>query len=187
VTVRTFIALELSGGLKEGILALTEELRSRGVRASWARRPTLHLTLKFLGDVEETELPEVVAAVRRASSRVSTFGFETRALGAFPSPARARVLWLGVEPVRELLALQGAVEGELAELGFERERRRYRPHITLGRIRDPRGGSVQDALDAVDAPVERVEVTEVRVMKSTLRPGGAIHELIESVPLNQRP
>ena len=66
MTVRTFIALELSDGLKEGILTLNEELRKRGVRASWARRPALHLTLKFLGDVEESELPEVVAAVEPA-------------------------------------------------------------------------------------------------------------------------
>ena len=184
MTVRTFIALELSDGLKEGILTLNEELRKRGVRAGWARRPALHLTLKFLGDVEESELPEVVAAVRRASSRVSSFSFDTRSLGAFPSPARPRVLWVGIEPAEGLLALHGELEGELEELGFERERRRFRPHITLGRIRDPRAESVQDVLDDLVAPAERVVVTEVRVMRSTLRPGGALHELVESVPLD---
>mgnify|MGYP001826328107 CR=1 FL=1 len=184
MTVRTFIALELSDGLKEGILTLNEELRRRGVRASWARRPALHLTLKFLGDVEESELPEVVDAVRRASSRVSSFSFDTRSLGAVPTPARPRALWIGVEPAEGLTALHGELEGELAELGFERERRRFRPHITLGRIRDPRAESVQDLLDDLAAPKERVVVTEVRVMRSTLRPGGALHELVESIPLD---
>ncbi len=184
MNVRTFIALELSDGLKEGILALTEELRGRGVRASWARRPALHLTLKFLGDVEETELPEVVAAVARASSRVSSFGFETRSLGAFPSGRRPKVLWVGVEPVDELFALQKALESELAELGFPREKRRFHPHVTLARIRDPRAESVQEILDELVAPKERVEVLEVRVMRSTLRPGGAIHELVEAIPLD---
>ena len=184
MTARTFVALELSDSLKEGILALTEELRLRGVRASWARRATLHLTLKFLGDVEETELPEVVAAVARASRRVSAFGFETRSLGAFPSPRRPRVLWLGIEPVEELFALQEAVESELEELGFPREKRRFHPHVTLGRVRDPSAESVQDVLDELVAPKERVEVLEIRVMRSTLRPGGAIHELVEAIPLD---
>ena len=186
MSARTFIALELSDSLKEGILALTEELRGRGLRASWAGRPTLHLTLKFLGDVEESKLPEVVAAVVRASSRVSSFGFETRSLGAFPSARRPRVLWVGVEPVDQLFALHGALEGELAELGFPRETRRFHPHVTLGRMRDPRAESVQEILDELVAPKERVEVSEVRVMRSTLRPGGAMHELVEAVPLDSR-
>lgn len=184
MSARTFVALELSDGLKERIIALTEELRGRGVQASWARRPTLHLTLKFLGDVEEVELPEVVAAVARASSRVCLFGFETRELGAFPSPRRPRVLWLGIEPEGELLALHDEVESELAKLGFSRERRTFHPHVTLGRIREPRAESVQEILDDLVAPRERVEVSEVRVMRSTLRPGGAIHELVEAVPLD---
>ena len=184
MTARTFVALELSDTLKEGILALTEELRLRGVRASWARFSTLHLTLKFLGDVEESELPEVVVAVARASSRVSSFGFETRSLGAFPSPRRPRVLWVGIEPVDEVFALRDAVERELAGLGFPRDRRRFHPHVTLGRIRDPRAESVQEILDELVAPKERVEVSEVRVMRSTLQPGGAIHELVEAVPLD---
>ncbi len=184
MSARTFIALELSDNLKEGILALTEELRGRGVRASWARRSTLHLTLKFLGDVEETELPEVVAAVARASSGASSFGFETRSLGAFPSPRRPRVLWVGIEPQGELFALHKAVEDELAELGFPRERRTFHPHLTIGRIREPRAESIQEVLDELVAPEERVEVLEVRVMRSTLRPGGAIHELVEAVPLD---
>jgi len=184
VTVRTFIALELSDGLKEGILTLNEELRKRGVRASWSRRQTLHLTLKFLGDVEETDLPEVVAAVVRASIWVRPFDIETRSLGAFPSPARPRILWVGIEPADDLMALQQAIDGELTKLGFPREKRRFHPHITLGRIRDPRAESVQGILDDLVAPEERVAVTEVRVMRSTLRPGGALHELVQAVPLD---
>ena len=184
MTTRTFIALELSHGLKEGILCLIDELQDRGVRASWARRQTLHLTLKFLGDVEETELPEVVGAVARASGRSCSFDFETRSLGAFPSPARPRVLWVGIKPAEELMALQRAIDGELTKLGFPRERRRFHPHITLGRIRDPRAESVQDILDVLAAPEEKVEVGEVRVMRSTLRPGGALHELVQAVPLD---
>lgn len=181
--VRTFVALELSEAAKEGILAFVEELKRLGVRASWARRQTLHLTLKFLGDVEENDLPEVVAAVARASSQVSRFVLETRSAGAFPSPRRPRVLWIDVAPCEELYALASAVESELAELGFAKERRRFHPHVTLGRIRDPRADSVLPLLEELTAPQERTVVSDVRVMRSTLRPGGALHELVEAVPL----
>jgi 2'-5' RNA ligase len=94
------------------------------------------------------------------------------------------VLWVGVEPVDELFALHKAVESELAQLGFSREKRRFHPHVTLARIRDPRAESVQEMLDELVAPKERVEVKDTRVMRSTLRPGGAIHELVEAVPLD---
>lgn len=183
MAVRTFVALELSRELKQGILALIEELRGAGVRASWGRASTLHLTLKFLGDVDEDVLDAVVEAVGRAAREVDPFTLETGSLGAFPTPRRPRVLWLGVEPERVLFDLQEAAESELEKLGFPRERRRFHPHITLGRIRDPNAGSVQHLLEALEAPRERVVVNEVRVMKSTLAPSGAVHEPIAALPL----
>jgi 2'-5' RNA ligase len=186
VTVRTFVALELSEPLKAGILALGAGLAARGVRASWAKRGAMHLTLKFLGDVEESDLAGVGSAVRRAAAGVPPFRFETTILGAFPSPRRPRVIWLGVEPVDELFELQAALEGELDGLGFPRERRPFRPHITIGRIRD-HGASedVSDALSDLAGLREAVDVREVRVMKSTLLPSGAVHEVLEAIPLGR--
>ena len=175
--------MELSVALKEGILALVGLLRDRGVRASWARPETTHLTLKFLGDVEETSLQSVIEAVGVAAACVRGFTMTPCSLGAFPSPRKPRVLWLGVEPVDELYELQEAIESELAHLGFERERRRFHPHITLGRIRDPGGRDLRAELDALHAPRETVEVRNVVVMKSTLTAGGAVHEELASVPL----
>jgi len=185
--VRTFIALELSGALRKGILNLARELERRGVRASWPRAGALHLTLKFLGDVEEALIPDVVAAVARAASEVSPFAFDSLSVGAFPSPRRPRVVWVGVEPVDELYELQGAIERELTVLGFPRERRRFKPHITIGRLRAPfrslddreTGGILTDLV----APDERTWVEDVEVMKSTLARGGAIHERLAVVPL----
>ena len=182
--VRTFVALELSEPLKEGILALGKGLKAAGIRASWVRPSGMHLTLKFLGDVEEDALSGLIGAVARAAALVPPFRFETTALGAFPSPRRPRVIWLGVEPVGELFDLADALERELADLGFPRERRPFRPHITIGRVRDPlASGDLSRALAALEAPQEAVEVREVRVMKSTLHPSGAIHEVLEALPL----
>lgn len=184
--LRTFIALELSEPLKEGILALGSSLQARGIRASWVKPGAMHLTLKFLGDVEERALSGLRGAVRRAAAGVPPFRFGTTELGAFPSPRRPRVIWLGVEPVDELYELAEAVEDELSELGFPRERRPFRPHITIGRIRDPRAsGDISRALADAGGLREIVEVVEVRVMKSTLRPAGAVHEVLEAAPLGE--
>jgi 2'-5' RNA ligase len=182
MAVRTFIALELSRPLKEGILDLVEALRKDGLKASWPKAGTLHLTLKFLGDVEEEFLYDVTLAVRRAALDIPPFVLAASGLGAFPTARRPRVVWVGIEPVDELWDLAAGVEEELAGIGFPRDRRRFSPHITVGRIREPRG-SIEGLLETLDAPRERVEVREVLVMKSTLRPGGALHEVIAAVPL----
>ncbi len=180
--MRTFVALELSGTAKAGILAVIERLRKSGVRASWSRSSTIHLTLKFLGDVDEALVPEVVEAVGRAAGASSGFDMTTTRLGAFPSPRRPRVVWAGVDAPDALYELQTAVDGELASLGFERERKRFHPHVTLGRLREP-GADLSGLLAAVDVPREATSVDRVLVMKSTLRPSGAVHEVVSEHPL----
>lgn len=182
--IRTFIALELSAPLRGRILELIEQMRGMGVRASWARDSTLHMTIKFLGDVEEAAMSDVVSAVQAAAARVPCFAFTSCSIGAFPSARRPRVLWIGVEADGELLELASGVEAELARAGFPKERRPFRPHVTFGRIRDTtQEGAASRALSELTAPVERVVVREVRVMRSTLGRGGAVHEIVAAAPL----
>ncbi len=185
--MRLFVALELSDELKDGILSLIDALRDAGVPASWARESTLHLTLKFLGDVEEALLPEAVKALEAAAARVTPFAFDTTSMGAFPSPARPRVVWLGVEPVDGLFDLQEAVERELTPLGFPRERRRFHPHITLGRVREgrvrPDGRSLTELMAELTIPHGSTAADDLRLVRSTLRPGGARHETLETIRL----
>ncbi len=185
--IRAFVALELSRTLKDGILSLIDELRGAGVRAGWSRAETLHLTLRFLGDVEEALLPDLVTALETAAAEVPPFTFDTTSMGAFPSPARPRVVWIGIEPADELYHLQEAVERELTPLGFPREKRRFHPHITLGRIRDADGSSCAVDLSALitelPVPRGRTSVSELRLVKSTLSPGGARHETLEVIRL----
>jgi len=184
VSVRTFVALELSPSVKAGILRLAESLSRKGVRASWSRDETLHLTLKFVGDVGEADVPDLVEAVGRAAARRRPFTFETRGIGAFPSPRRPRVVWVGVAPTEPLFDLQADVERELAALGIPREERRWSPHITVGRIRDPQEApDLEGTLPTLRCPEEAVAVRDVLVMKSVLSPSGAIHEQIARVPL----
>lgn len=186
MSVRTFIALELSEAAKAGILAVIRELHAAGVRASWARSSTIHLTLRFLGDVEERRLEDVVTAARRAAASTAAFDVSTSRLGAFPSPRRPRVIWVGVEAPNELYELRDSIESELAALGFERESRRFHPHVTLGRIR-AEGADLTRLLGDTAVPEEGTRVRCLRVMKSTLASAGAIHEVVEELPLEQLP
>ncbi len=186
--IRSFVALELSETLKDGILSLIDELRGAGVRASWSRAATLHLTLKFLGDVEEALLPDLVTALEAAAAEVPPFTFDTTSMGAFPSPARPRVVWLGVESEDRLYDLQEAVERELTPLGFPREKRRFHPHITLGRIRDagalPRDVDLPALIAELPVPHGRTTVNEFELIRSTLSPRGARHETLEVIRLS---
>lgn len=101
------------------------------------RAANVHLTLKFLGAVDEGRLEEIAAALDAVRARHAPFNAETSGFGAFPSPRRARVLWAGIGAGAENLgALAADVEGSLEGLGFERETRPYAPHLTLGRARN---------------------------------------------------
>ena len=102
----------------------------------WPDPANLHLTLKFLGEVPDGDVPGVCEAARRAATRSAPFSFALRGLGCFPPKGPARIVWAGVEPQGDgLLECQKAVEDEMAELGFRREGRAYSPHLTIGRVR----------------------------------------------------
>ena len=173
-SVRTFVALELPWAVGITLAAAIERLAFLGNKVRWVRPEGAHLTLKFLGDVDEARVPGVVAAVQDAASGIPPFTLKTAHLGGFPRLERARVFWLGLQgDVDVVCRLQERVEQVLAPMGFAPERRRFFPHITLGRARrNPVGGAPASgaAVPAVHFPVDRVVV-----MKSDLQPGGAVY------------
>ena len=135
--LRTFVALELSGGVKSRARQLVDRLRISDATISWVQPENMHLTLKFLGDVPETETPDVCRCVANAAAQIEPFEIVFRGAGAFPSASHPRSLWIGVENGAEyLLELQAAIEEALhKELGFAKEHRRFQPHLTVGRVK----------------------------------------------------
>jgi len=126
--------------LLHGLMTPTERL---GYRVTWSRPASLHTTVKFLGDVDPARVPEILSRVQRGMAMQPTAPaiVRLRGLGAFPQPERPKVLWLGVQGESEsnqgrLLSLARVVEEWLFELGFAREERPFRAHLTLGRVRD---------------------------------------------------
>ena len=174
--MRTFIAIEIPDGIKQEMAKAQQRLTESGVQASWTRPQSIHLTLKFLGEVEEARLPKIMDALKHAVQGTGRFMLEIAGSGAFPNPRNARVAWLGVSgEVDKLKALQIAVENEMARSGVERENRPFQPHLTLGRIKFIRSRDRwAEALEGIrNIRLSGFEVDAVRLMKSELRPAGA--------------
>lgn len=132
--IRTFIAVDVSPEVQIMARRLIQKLTQAGVDYRWVAPENMHLTLKFLGNIQDREVPDVCRAVTSAVANLPPISVTVRGLGAFPSRARPRILWMGIEHGHdELIALQQAVEAALHPLGFLRERQDYRPHLTLGR------------------------------------------------------
>lgn len=187
--VRLFLALNLPPDVRAALHAAAEPLRAAAPRGvGWVRPDGLHLTLKFLGDVERAGAEALVAALAPAVARHLAPTLEVRGVGAFPNPARPRVVWAGVEAAPRLELLQHEVEAICATLGYEVEGRAFRPHITLGRVRDDAPREVLAALAAAVPATSvsaRVAVDTVDLMESTLLPGGARHEAVARLPLRE--
>lgn len=176
--MRLFIAIEVPDEIRQGMAEIQGRLKGPGVDAGWTRQEGIHLTLKFLGEVPEAKAPEIMTTLTRAVGGYGGFRLEVMGVGTFPDPKHARVVWIGVsDGTGRLMKLQAAVEEAMAGLGFERETRKFTPHLTLGRIRAIRSRDQWlSSLDMVrDARLPGFDVGSVRLMKSDLTPSGALY------------
>jgi 2'-5' RNA ligase len=184
--VRLFVAINLPEWVSDRIFAGTDRLRAlRGIR--WGGPAAVHLTLKFLGDVDDDRAREIAAMLGMVAAEHEPFDLRLTSVGGFPSLQRPRVVWLGIEARQELLELQQGLEDALAALGFERETRRYHPHVTLGRVR--RGRTI-DATELLKLARQTDvagswRVRHVDLMRSRLKPTGAEYETVASERLTE--
>ena len=180
--VRCFVAIELSEEARRSIGGLVAGLREAEVRGLRPVNPDgVHLTLKFLGDVAVSQVDGIAVALEGVAADARPFGLELRGVGGFPDLRRPRVLWVGVGgDVEALQRLYSAVEEALSPLGFPPEGRAFTPHLTLARLRD--GTSPEERARAAARLTSQaweegaaVPVGGVSLMRSTLRPGGAVY------------
>lgn len=134
--VRTFVAIEIPHEVQQRAAALIARLEGTKAKVKWVRPHQLHWTLKFLGDVELREVPEVCDAVQKAVAEFAPFDVEVLGAGAFPDLRRPRTVWLGVgQGAEPMVALHASIDKSLKPLGYRPEGRKFRPHITIGRVR----------------------------------------------------
>jgi 2'-5' RNA ligase len=185
--MRTFVAIELDEPCRAALAEALQALRGLPDAVRWVRPEQLHLTLKFIGDMAQADLAATVEALARAGADVPPFSMAVGGIGGFPAAGRPRVVHVDVrEPGGALVRLQQNVETALAEaVGLKKERRRYVPHITLGRVRrQGRCGPVDELARALETQqFGTVDVGQFVLMRSDLRPEGAVHTPLGHFPL----
>jgi len=184
--MRLFIAIEIPDEVKKEMAEVQRRLKGSGVEASWPRAEGIHLTLKFLGETPESLVPDILNGMRQATGGMGPFRLQVAGSGTFPSPKNARVVWIGLSGDIEVLnRLQTGVEDAMVRLGMEREERKFTPHLTLGRIKYIRSRDKWiKALDEIkDVTLPGFDVTAVSLMKSELKPSGAVYTEVGRVEL----
>ncbi len=189
-TVRSFIAIELPEDIKAALQQLQNTLKAQSPReVRWVDPGGIHLTLKFLGDVETERLEAITQAISEVTQKMPPFRLVLQGTGCFPNLRRPRVIWVGVQGDLEPLGrLQEGIEESMAALGFAREDRAYTPHLTLGRVREgARGHDVQRLGEQIGAlkwqGSGEFSVGSVHLIRSDLTPRGAIYTKLASAKL----
>ncbi|MDT7808806.1 MAG: 2,3-cyclic 3-phosphodiesterase [Acidobacteriota bacterium] len=176
-SIRLFFALELPDEVRDAAASHVARLRRDfpGVRVSWPRPANLHLTLKFMGEVEASRVESLSRAASVAAAGLAPFRLSIESAGVFPPRGAARVLWLGVhDDSGQLALLQRRLEDECAALGFEREPKSFKPHLTLARLRTPHDASaLSEAHRQTPFGPHAFDVSEFVMMRSELGPGGS--------------
>lgn len=184
--MRVFLAINLPAALRRRVWSAADALRQDGYPVKWVAEDLIHLTVKFLGEVDPDRLPAIERALGEAVNGTKAFELPLGTLGAFPHPGNPRVIWVGCDAVPPLEILQHRVERAMAGVGYPVEGKPFRPHLTVGRAQktakreDWQG--LGDALDAIEFH-DMATVASVDIMESTLRPRGPEYRVRTSVSL----
>jgi 2'-5' RNA ligase len=187
-TIRTFVAVELPQEIRDRLQQLQDDLRASMPDVRWTKRGNVHLTLKFLGDVQVSRVDAITKALRDIARQFSPFAMSLAGIGAFPNPRRPRIVWVGIEKGADrLIEIAKLTEASMKRLGFPRERRPFRPHLTVGRIRhltDPAG--MTEALERSEVgELGEFIVEKVSLIKSQLDPAGSIYTTLAEAALRE--
>jgi 2'-5' RNA ligase len=187
LVIRAFIAVEIDQAVVQRIVEAVHELRGKISDIRWTRQANCHLTVKFLGAIDEKQVDSIGQALDRALSLFPRCTINVKGLGVFPDAKRPRILWVGVAG-KPLATLAEKVETALAPLGFEKEKRTFTPHLTIARWREGKrpARDLRDVLNQwKDHDFGGSTVREVKLFESVLKPGGAEYRPLKSVRLKK--
>jgi 2'-5' RNA ligase len=185
--IRAFVGVRIDPEMAERIFEVQSELKRRLSGVRWVGRENLHFTVKFLGAVGEEKIAPISDALERAVGSIPRFSITGRGIGVFPDIRRARVVWAGFES-DNLEALARQIEAILEPIGFPREKRSFKPHLTIGRWRNPvsQGESLKHEIERwKDRDFGVSQVEEVILFRSVLKPQGAVYSPLHIVGLSR--
>ena len=183
--MRIFIAVDLPASIKAEVSAFQEGLVRTRASIRWTRPESLHLTLKFLGEIEEARLSEIMNVVQRVAASHRQMTLCLTGIGVFPHLRNPRIFWVGLGGETDRYAsLAEEIDLNLSELGFPREERSYKPHLTIGRFKSPLGANeLLSQARHQTLPLLSFRVSEVTVMRSLLNPRAAVYTPLFNCPL----
>lgn len=176
---RIFVAIDISDRARIRVTDYIEDLRGEfsNLRVGWEKAEKLHLTLKFLGDIDSNELQNLTEAVEKTAQQFANFKFQISQTGVFPSNRNARILWLGIDDEnRNLQKINNVLEMECGQKGLVKENRNFKAHLTIGRLREP-----NKSKELIDAHLNKTfaavkfEVSEIVIYESRLQKSGSIY------------
>lgn len=186
--MRTFIAIELPKNIKDSLASLQEQLKTSGADVKWVSLENIHLTLKFLGEIDETKLNKIIKILEDAALDKNPFQIGISSLGAFPKINFPRVIWIGIgKGDSEVKAIARDLEEKISQIGIPKEGRAFSSHITIGRVRSMRNREklIREletlASNFGQRNFSEFSVTKITLFKSTLTPKGPIYEALKEV------
>ena len=186
---RVFLAIDLPSDVKEHIVAIQHKLKFLLDGVRWVRPEGIHLTLKFFGDILSADIAQISEVIEDKTRDAVSMSLNTDKVGAFPNLERPRVLWLGMTgDVQNLLTLQQAIETGLEPHGFKREKRKFRPHLTLGRAKSSRGmilGLSEAVITENNYNTGDFTAQGLTLFQSELKPGGAVYTKLAYFPFGE--
>ena len=188
--LRAFLASELPSALQDAIQKTTANLHKTlgDDLVRWVPAHNIHLTLKFLGDVSQTNLDLIKQMLATEAAQYQSFDVQVEGIGSFPNARRPRVIWVGLNAPAALASLQHSIETAAARLGYESEERGFSPHLTIGRVRQNVSSSdvqkIRVALEAAKVGnLGTAHINAVHLFKSDLQPTGSVYTKLFSAPL----
>jgi 2'-5' RNA ligase len=185
-TIRTFIAFELPPAVISLLREVQQKLKRLKLRARWVRPENIHLTLKFLGDIQPGDVDRIGVAMADAAGEFGPFSLAVKGLGVFPGIKRPRVIWVGIGgDAQGLFALQNRLAENLVPLGFSVEKRAFKAHLTLGRIKHAaKPEIIRQMIDEfTDLNSEDFILKQLILYKSDLKPSGAVYSRLKQARL----
>lgn len=185
--IRTFLAFDLP---EEAIASLREAQRclvAQGIRISWVKPEHIHLTVKFLGEISPEAVGRVCRAAAATAEKSLPMELAVKGLGVFPDARRPRVVWAGLSgATQSLIDFQAHLEENLATVGFAKEPRPFKAHLTLGRVKKAiPSGKLVPALNACSVfPSRRISAGRLILFRSDLKPEGAVYTVLQEFPLS---
>lgn len=185
--IRAFIAITVSNSVLEHCQRISRHLRELKMDGRFLRPESIHLTLNFLGNIDSEVVSEVVEILKSTACETASFDLQFKGVGVFPHLTRPRIVWLGIEKCEVLCEMQAKIESRLQQMGFLHNKRSFRPHLTLVRVKSRKNLSklvryVQTV--GLNERAGQIRVRDIHLYQSILKPQGAKYRKLQTAELS---